>query len=360
MIKYLLTAAILALVSPAHAAGPATTTAPTTLLNTPCAAGVVLVGGGVGLAPGCAGNATIPGTLGVGASASGQLGVYNASGWSTTANPYLYAHSHIYGTVTSGQAFANIIAVDADGLDPTTGSGPGGAVDLYVGHTITGGAKGGRTALEVLLNQTTATTLAQHDYYAALGATANVAYNVGGGAGTEKGNVAGANFQAVANSGATHYVVLNSLELDIALASGASALYKDGLKVVQNASDALHGSIGDFGIGVANQAAGTAPGWNVGFAFGAPEGWWPITSTGTMIGTYSATIGGGPSMAAALGIDFSAVTFSTGAFKSTGFLVDGSGNLTAASFTAGISAGVSCTGPPDEAFTTVNGIVTHC
>jgi hypothetical protein len=47
---------------------------------------------------------------------------------------------------------------------------------------------------------------------------------------------------------------------------------------------------------------------------------------GTMIGT-EATTQGGPAYATAYGVDFSAITFSQAAFKSTGFVVDGSGNV---------------------------------
>ena len=53
-----------------------------------------------------------------------------------------------------------------------------------------------------------------------------------------------------------------------------------------------------------------------------------------MIGTIPTTIaGGGPTYAALYGIDFSAVTFASGGafLKSTGFLVDPSGNVTAVS-----------------------------
>jgi hypothetical protein len=66
--------------------------------------------------------------------------------------------------------------------------------------------------------------------------------------------------------------------------------------------------------------------------------------------------------AAAYGIDFSAVYLRTAFLKSNGFLVDGSGDLTAASYNAGAKAGVSCRAGTVSLTTIVitNGIVTHC
>lgn len=46
--------------------------------------------------------------------------------------------------------------------------------------------------------------------------------------------------------------------------------------------------------------------------------------------------------------------------NSLNFTVDTAGNVHAASYKAGASAGVSCSGTPTSSFASVNGIVTHC
>jgi hypothetical protein len=337
--KHLLALAFL-LPLAAHAAGPATTTAPTTLLNTPCAAGVVLVGGGVGLAPGCAGNVTIAGTLGVtGATTFGGGGIYpfqhtTVVSPTTTLTPGLLDGMNVSGTVTSGQSFLREFAINADTLNA-----PNGAAGLYLGHTISAGAVGGRTELEIYLAQTGETNLAvANSYYVGLGVTAQAAYSAGGTALTPAGDLFGSNPVTQLLTGAGLY--WNSVvgeEVDVAVQSGNAVVFKDGFKIVQLIGDAVAGPVGaDYAFSIQNQRATPATvGWRTGISFGGYEGWWPIQSTGTLIGTNPANLAGGPSYAASLGVDFSAVTFSTGAFKSTGFLVDGSGNITGNSLGVG-------------------------
>lgn len=282
--------------------------------------------------------------------------------YSTTVTPGFLARGFYGGTVTSGQAFFNQIGADGDSVNASSAQG-GGALLFYVGHTLSAGAVGGRTTLQANFNQLGSTTAAVGQYYVALSGFANASFSAGGSAGSLRGNLFGANHSALLKTGAGMF--WNSAvgeEIDVGIQAGTSVIDKVGFKVVQWVSDAVHGTRADYAIGLNNQALGTAPGWNVGFAFGGPEGWWPISSTGTMLGTYAAVIGGGPSIAAAYGIDFSSVTFSTGFLKSTGFLVDGSGNVTGASYKAGAAVGVSCAAGTVSLATLVvtGGIVTHC
>src|SRR6185437_5044828 len=75
-----------------------------------------------------------------------------------------------------------------------------------------------------------------------------------------------------------------------------------------------------------------AVGFQDGILIGAMNGAHPITSTGAILQTVgSATV--------AKGIDLSSYSFSTSAFLSTGFSIDGSGNLAAlaASFSAPVT-----------------------
>jgi hypothetical protein len=65
-----------------------------------------------------------------------------------------------------------------------------------------------------------------------------------------------------------------------------------------------------------------------GMVFGSADGYWPIDAAGTLIGTQASVLPTPPARAAANGVDFSLVTFSGAAFKSTGFVVDGNGRVT--------------------------------
>ena len=257
--------------------------------------------------------------------------------YSTTADPGFTVGGAFSGTVTSGQAFYNSITINSDTVDPTTGSGPAGTNGFYVGHTLSAGAKGGRVANKTLLNVTgafTASASGDGAFQTALGATAQASASAGGtaGAGNARGNLFGSNIISKLTSGAGIYWNGNvGLEINVASETGTQAYYKHGLSVIQLSTDAVSGVGGmDSGLMFATQTGGTVPGWDRGITFGHGAGWWPIKSTGTLIGTLTA-FAGSPAYAAANGVDFSSVTFSTSAFKSTGFTVDGSGNTTVAS-----------------------------
>lgn len=239
------------------------------------------------------------------------------------------ASQNISGSVTSGQALMNEIAINSDSLNTTNMGGPGGADYLYVGGTMNSSSlTGNRTAIVGFLNMTATTGNgpAGGKFYTGIASQANASANDSGTSSVGAGNLFGSNFVANLESGATYFQGLVGSEIDVACQSGCEKVFfKTGLKVVQLAADAVQGADADYAIGINNQANGTAPGWNVGIAFGAPEGWWPITTGGTLIGTYTANISGGPSIAAANGIDFAAVSFSGNAFASPNFTIAGSG-----------------------------------
>jgi hypothetical protein len=119
----------------------------------------------------------------------------------------------------------------------------------------------------------------------------------------------------------------------VMIAPGASASYVNGGKITVDGC----GSASCNGLVIASNTTTI----KMGLVFGGIEDPnWAIAPTGTLIGAQA--FGVSPNaMNAALGVDLSNVTFSTGAFKSNGFLVDGSGNVTGASYKAGSTAGVA-------------------
>lgn len=270
------------------------------------------------------------------------LGTVANPTFSGTVTPAMLFSMSVGGTVSGGQAFLNAWSVDNDTADATAADG-GGMTSYYFGHSVTAGAKGGRTAVVGLLNQTAATDAASFIFYVAGSFECRMNASAGGTPGDPRGNIFGSLLLARVMTGAGLYVQgATGQEIDVEARAGTGVLDKIGQKVVQLDTDVVRGSRADYAYGLNNQANGTAPGWLVGFAFGGPEGWWPIASAGTLIGSYAAVIGGGPAMQAAYGIDWSAITFSTAFLKSTGFLVDGSGNTQAASYRQG-SAGPTWT-----------------
>ena len=280
--------------------------------------------------------------------------------YTTTCSGAFRVGSDHAGTVTSGQAFFNSIAIDSDTVDPTTGGGPQGANGLYVGHTVSAGAKGGRTGLAAFLNVSGAITGGVGNYQVAVGATAAAAANAGGSAGfgNGRGNLFGANPIAILSSGATYWNSLVGAETTIGAQAGSSVYYKNGFQIALGFDDAVSGAGGfDAGLLFAAQISGVSPGWDIGITFGHDLGWWPIKSTGKIIGTVPANGGLGPTYAAAWGVDFSAVTFSGGFLKSTGFEVDGIGRTTAPAFILTSGGPTITTGAGVPATTTPKGSI---
>jgi len=262
--------------------------------------------------------------------------------YSTTVTPALSINGSFGGTVTSGQAFHYSITAGADTVDS---SAIIGSTLLFVGHTLSAGAKGERTTFETFFNQAGATTAAPQTYYVSSAAEAFASFNAGGsaGAGNARGNLIGFNSLSQLNAGATYFNSVASAEFDVAAA--VSPAYKMGVTIVTLSTDTASGTVGaDAGLTILTQGSGTPQGWDVGIAFTHPFGWWAIKSTGTIIGTGLATMAGSPALQAAYGVDFTGVAFGTAAFKSTGFTVDGSGNTTAATFVSATNNAVRLTG----------------
>lgn len=116
-----------------------------------------------------------------------------------------------------------------------------------------------------------------------------------------------------------------------------------GLQIVKESASTGTITTNSVGLLFINQAS--ALGWSTAvISIGGPGGIWPATSAATLILSAAGT--------ADKGIDFSASTLTTAAFKSNGFLLNGSGAITAGSWTAtkiglafgGTNADLSATG----------------
>ena len=270
---------------------------------------------------------------------STALLIHGNNSYTTTCSPTLSVAQSAAGIVTSGLAAFNQIAVSLDNVNATAVQG---ASAFRVGHAFGGSnTLGNRTAHSVQLIQTAKTGNPRVDgrFYTALGARASTSVNDNGDGSTAGGNLFGSNIIAGLDTGATFWNSLVGMEIDTSAATGTSVLYKIGLQIVNFVGDAVAGSLGvDNALQFAGANSGSSPGWNILISVGAYNGWYPLAATGTVIGTTATSLAlpVGPAYAAAYGIDFSAITFSAAFLKSTGFVVDGSGNTTAPSYSVGV------------------------
>jgi hypothetical protein len=135
-----------------------------------------------------------------------------------------------------------------------------------------------------------------------------------------KGQVFGQASIAIAYAGATNIRNVTGGEINVQVSAGASVAYKSGLQIVGTTADAVQGSVYDCGLSFSNQLG--AVGFNVGILFSASNGQQFLKSTGTIF-----AIQDSPTFAN--GFDLSGATLTGFAYKSTGFVVDHSGNETA-------------------------------
>lgn len=203
----------------------------------------------------------------------------------------------------------------------------GTLINTYIGSVVGGSlATGDHVALQAQIDQTSATAnLGEYIVAGVLQATANS--NAGGTAITTNGSVFGSNVIAQIKTGATYFNSIIGTEIDIV--AKEAVLDKIGLALVPWVGDTTSGSRTDALL-VFGRNVSSSVGMDYGAVFGSPLGWWPIKSTGTLIGapyTENASLPPGPAKQAAYGIDFSPVTFSTAAWKSAGFTIDGLGRL---------------------------------
>ncbi len=256
---------------------------------------------------------------------------------------------------TGGAAFRHSY-INLTGDNVNTGGQTG--YGLYVSHNMGGSSfSGGRSVFSAYGNVNVASSIASGTYLDAgnfsMGATANV----GGTSGMGIGHLDGVTIGVSLATGATYWAEMTGMELDISAQGGSSVLYKTGMKIVligpdaSNTGDVVAGALSNncYVVGLAPDAYNTSPGWGIGYAIGDPTSSWPISNNGTLIGTVATGQNTLP-YAAALGVDFgvtagsgNGVTFSVGAFRSPGFLVDGAGNTTVTSLTSATNNAIKLT-----------------
>jgi len=124
-------------------------------------------------------------------------------------------------------------------------------------------------------------------------------------------------------SGATYLKSVQGGEIDVAMQTGSSSQYKSGLLIASVNSDAVKGTTYESMLSFGRDSTTTAT-WDRGIDFNWPLGLFPFSTSATLIGSSaSGTVD--------KGVDLSALTITTSAFKSTGYNISGSGAATVAS-----------------------------
>lgn len=206
----------------------------------------------------------------------------------------------------------------------------------FGGASLTGNRGG--LAVANTMTATTGNSSLTGNYYSALDAYGYATANDNGTGvtvSTAVGHNLGANIIAyLSNSAATNWWENSGLEVDNEIVTGASAYKKVGVSAVSLSADAVSGAVVDGAFLVGAQTG--AVGWKTGLLFDGLSGsaQWPITSTGTIMGSNVAGT-------AANGLDFHLNTFTSHELYFPGFSVDGSGNITGNTLITAISPGAS-------------------
>lgn len=201
------------------------------------------------------------------------------------------------------------------------------------GRVVFGGsaAKGGRIGtLGVVLhnNGITNSSNANRNYVGVLGLSASD----GGDGGTDvttgsKGAYFGLNGVVELHSGATNVFNATGAELNVYGHASATGRYVTGLQIAGFCNADPGGSVyAALTIGGGSDGTYTHVGWEQGILFTDFNGATPVKSDTTLLGHYWT---GGGTKAVAKGVDLSGFTFSSYAFKSTNFEVDGDGLIKA-------------------------------
>jgi hypothetical protein len=240
-----------------------------------------------------------------------------------TATCPVYSITQLNGT-SGATAFSDIYRiVIADDM-----ASPNGLLNgVGITHNIGAASTNYRSALSVNANvfATTGNKAAGINPIQVAGTiVAQASANDGGTAATQAGSwtsLIGFNGGAILYPGATNWAGAAAAEFDVAVAAGASAWRKRGILLVQTSVDAVQGVI-DTGFVFSNQAG--ASGWKDLISIGDVASNWPLSSGGNLL---VCRIGqGGVVGTTNRGIDLLESTFTSHAFRSRGFSVDGSGN----------------------------------
>jgi hypothetical protein len=186
----------------------------------------------------------------------------------------------------------------------------------YGGSTMTGGRNS--FAVQSSLNATSSAGNTNRNYVAGL-FQFNGNVNDNGTNPTSSGTSAGAGFGlnpvAILANGATSWLNLSGMEVNIACQTGSSVFARTGIQISELVSSTVQGAIFDAAISLTNQGG---VGWQNGLLFNAESGSHPVTATGNLIAAQGAhTVQNG--------VNFTAYTFTGQSFSALGFSVQGGG-----------------------------------
>lgn len=272
----------------------------------------------------------------------------------TAATTSLFSQGTLAGTTSA----TNIPFAEFSASAPLTATA--GAVETLFSNLSVGAssAAGQYTAVwaQVTQNASTGTKAAGigQAEFVPIQSFTSASHNEGGTGttlGLAYGALVGMDLNPSLQSGATNFYTIEGIEMGVTTKAGSSVSHRVGVQIFSNA--AVQGTLTDAAIDIGS-SAGSDLGFQCGICYGkADNTFWPVSPTGTMIGTYNLQSG---TQGSALGIDFSNVTFSTGFLKSTGFLVDGLGNISLKAFTSTMTSYNDPTGSGTVALKTLNTI----
>jgi hypothetical protein len=263
---------------------------------------------------GLTGPLSIAGPLDV--SASGLTGAFQSTHTGT-------------GSTGGTQHYFNYNNITAEDIDAGDNLATSYVIGSLVNHAFGGtDAHGGRfcsfDAL-TLVDETSATTGVR--WYVASGGQSQANVSDGGtiGGSNEKGRVYGGSHNAALASTATGFEQLSARYDYVTMTTGTSAKTKIIQQLIYEAQDREQGSTYDAALGISSESA-SCPGGVYGILIGDFAGAAPLDTGGTIMGTTGAGT-------VANGVDLSGYTVVNDAFKSNGFAVDGTGNISGAALT---------------------------
>ena len=262
--------------------------------------------------------------------ALGPASINYAGGTSTVSNSLLTATTYAYGSVT-GTGVNGYLALESMSLSDAVQSGSNAYYVVNVIDQIAAGATGNRATI-LGVGSVSGTPGANLNAVGTYGLS-YVNVNMGGSAGAYTnyvGSIFGGTSQVYGLSGATYLIAITGHEFDVEIPTGASAGESHAATFVHTKNHRVRATYDDSAIELDSQDDASNPGWKYGIAFGGYAHQWDFATDSTLIYAWTRQSGTASSSVAAIGIDFSNVTFGTAFLKSTGFLVDGSGNETTA------------------------------
>ena len=214
----------------------------------------------------------------------------------------------------------NQIYITAEGANVTGPTDPKFTYGTNI-YMVTGGtnSSGGKVSLNVGLYKSAASNPSPSRDHIALNVLGLVDFGDGGtgtALGQSNGTMFGMGLQSTARSGATNLFEVAGAEIDVGIATGASATYRFGLSTV--CTHQVQGVVEDAAYEI---GSASGPGWRSGILFGGFHGSPPMSSNGTVIDS------DGSPVTCLNFADFSNWTFTGDIFKFKNFRVSGAGQV---------------------------------